>query len=137
MVVLVERDMVRNRGSVVRRPGAPLAEYAVETAVSRRGAVRADSRRVEGELIVADQHILGLPPAVVVVRLGHHAGWVARVRRRYFRGDQGALARRGVGWRATVPLGVLPQDHAAPVVDERVARDRETVPVRPRDPRVS
>src|SRR5215475_7057160 len=106
MVVLVEGNVVFDHCPMVRRPGAPLTEDTVETAILRRGAVRADARRVEGEVISADHHVLGLPTAGAVVRLAGQVGGVARVRRYQPRVDQGALARRGVGGRATVPVGV-------------------------------
>src|SRR5215475_724512 len=108
MVVLGKSYVIFDHRPMVRLPRSPLTEDTVETAVLRRGTVRADARRVEGEIIAADQYVLGLPTAVAVVRLAGQVGEAARACRHQPRVDQGAFTRRGVGGRAAVPVGVLP-----------------------------
>lgn len=122
MIVLVERNMILHHGAVIRLPRAQLAEDAVEAAIVQCGAVRPDVRRLKDEVIVTDLHVLGLPAAVAVVRLGSDEAGVAAIpdsRRR--RIDKRTVPDRGFHFAAAVPVGILPQDHAAPIVNESVA----------------
>src|SRR5512146_2532028 len=57
VIVLVEGNMLFHRGALIRLYRAPLAEEAVEAAVFRRRALRADLGRIEGEGISLHQHI--------------------------------------------------------------------------------
>src|SRR5690242_2202132 len=105
----------------------PLAEETVETAVLLRRALRADLGRIEGEGVVLDEHVLGLPPAVAVVGLGlDHGGLHAFADRGQGGIDERAVAGRRVPVAAAVPVGVLVEHDTAPVIGERVVRDFES-----------
>ena len=94
--VMLSRHDVR----LVRRPvghRAVVGDQAVVPAPGGRRAVR-DVRRVELERVVVHPEVLGLPPAVVEVRLlGDEVGVAAVLGGRDARVHQGGEARAGVG----------------------------------------
>ena len=69
MVILIECNVIFDHCAIVRLPGTPLAEDAVEPAISCCRTVWADAFRIEGKVITADPHVLSLPAAVTIVRL--------------------------------------------------------------------
>src|SRR5262249_1884689 len=140
VVVLIEHDVIFDHGSVVRRPrwhGPPLAEDAIKSAVISERTTRADARWIEREVVCLDHHVLRLPPAVAVIRLAGHLARVARTHRSNPWVIQSAEAGRAVSGVTAERVGVLPQHHATPVVNEGVPDDRKGVPVRPCYPAVS
>src|SRR5215472_8052902 len=114
VVVLIEHDVIFDHGSVVRRPrwhGPPLAEDAIKSAVISERTTRADARWIEREVVCLDQHVLGLPSAVAVIRLDGDPRGVARTPRYNPWVNQSAQAGRTVSGRTAEPVGVLPQHH--------------------------
>src|SRR5580704_5790997 len=126
-VVLMERDALLDGRPLIGAPGrvAPvLGEEPVESALGLGGAVYPQGLRVEVEDVVVNRDVLGLPPAVRDVGLlGDQRGTAGAQPHGGI--DQRAGAAAGVGRRVAEPVGVLPEDHAAPVVGEGVLGDRQ------------
>src|SRR5689334_290455 len=126
MVVLMECNMIFNGGTLVRPQRAPRAEEPVETAVFIRGAFRADLSGIEGKVISFNQHVLSLPSAVVIVGIGSDKTELGALAEGRHGGiDQCAITGGGVPRTAAIPIGVLVEHDTTPIVDERVASDRE------------
>jgi hypothetical protein len=124
VIVLIEGDVIFDYGALVRSPGSPLAEDAVESTVVRYGAFRADLCWVEFEVIASHHYILSLPAAVSDVRTGSDKPRVTAI----FGGchrwiDKRAVAGGRVRSGPAVPVSILPQNDATPIVNEPVIED--------------